>query len=297
MGQSLGVAEPAASDTLAEADDILGFSLSALIQHGPEETLTDTINAQPAILATSIAILRVLQQHTGVAPAYVAGHSLGEFSALVCAGALSFADGLRLVRERGRLMQEAGQRQPGGMAAILGLDAAPLAELCARAQQATGLPVQVANDNCPGQIVISGASPALQTACDLAAESGAKKVVPLQVSIASHSPLMAEAAAEFARAVAAVPILTPAVPVIGNTTALPLADAGAIRAELVAQLTGSVRWTESMQFLLADQVGRFVEIGPKDVLTNLIKRIDRQAGRLSVQDAAGIEQAAAWLAA
>ncbi len=288
MGHDLAQQEPAARDTFAEADDLLGFSLSQLIFEGPADALTDTINAQPAILATSIALLRVLQQQLNLQPSHVAGHSLGEFTALVCAGALRFADGLQLVRERGRLMKTAGEANAGGMAAVLGLAADVLAEVCASAQLETGQPVQIANDNCPGQIVISGGQAALQRAMALAEQNGAARVVPLEVSIASHSPLMASAAANFEPLVAQAQLSLPAVPVIGNTTARPLNDIAAIRQEMVDQLTSTVRWTESMQYLLAQGVEAFVEIGPKDVLSGLLKRIDRKMTRLNVESPAGI---------
>ena len=290
MGQILAQTEPAARDLYAEADEILGFPLSTLCFKGPDDILTDTLNAQPAILTTSIAILRALEQRSDLRPAFVAGHSLGEFTALVSAGVLSFADGLRLVRERGRLMKAAGEREPGGMAAILGMEATAVAEICALAREKRGQPVQIANDNCPGQIVISGARAALEEAMALAEEKGARRVVPLQVSIASHSPLMEPAALKFEPLVAALALKQPATPVVGNTTARPLADAAAIRAELVSQLTSTVRWKESILYLQEQGVDAFIEIGPKDVLTGLMKRIDRKARRISVQDGDGISR-------
>ncbi len=290
MGHALFQTEPAARDIFSEADEILSFPLSTLIFEGPAETLTDTINAQPAILVTSIAILRALEQKIDIRPAFVAGHSLGEFTALVCAGALTFAEGVKLVRERGRLMKAAGVETPGGMAAILGLNADPVAEICATVQAETGQPVQIANDNCPGQIVISGAIAALERAMALAEEQKARKVVRLQVSIPAHSPLMTKAAARFEQVIAKLDIRPPAVPVIGNTTAQALASVDAIRSEMVAQLTNSVRWTESIGHLGGQNVEAFVEIGPKDVLTGLMKRIDRKANRLSIQDAEGISK-------
>lgn len=292
MGQTLFQTEPAARDLFLEADEILGFPLSTLCFKGPAETLTDTVNAQPAILATSIAILRVLEQEMDLRPAFVAGHSLGEFTALVSAGALTFSDALQLVRERGRLMKAAGENQPGGMAAILGMQTAAVITLCTRAQKETGQAVQLANDNCPGQIVISGAQAALKRAIELAQERGARRIVPLQVSIASHSPLMTSAAAAFGPLVAQLAIRRPAVPIIGNTTAQALTESPPIRAELVAQLTSSVRWTESIHYLQEQGVDTFVEIGPRDVLTGLMKRIDRKAKRFSIQDREGIAKLA-----
>ncbi len=293
MGQVLARTVPAAGDLFDEADEILGFSLSQLCFHGPADVLTDTINAQPAILTTSIAILRALEQEIDLQPSYVAGHSLGEFSALVAAGTISFADGLQLVRERGRVMKAAGERQPGAMAAVLGMQAAEVTEVCTLAQDETGQAVQIANDNCPGQIVISGARGALDKAMSLATERGARRVVPLDVSIASHSPLMEPAALAFEPMVAALALERSKIPVVGNTSARPLADNTAIRKELVSQLTHTVRWRESIGYLQEQGVDRFIEIGPKDVLTGLMKRIDRRAKRISVQDWEGISKLAA----
>ena len=288
MGQTLHETEPVARDILTQADEVLGFSLSSLCFEGPAETLTDTINAQPAILATSYAVLQVLRQKSDLEPAFVAGHSLGEFTALVCAGALSFPDGLRLVRERGRLMKAAGEAQPGGMAAILGVEREVISEICTTAQAETGGVVQIANDNCPGQIVISGTRAALDRAMALAKEKRAKRVILLPVSIASHSPLMAPAAAAFEPVVAEVAMSRPDVPLIGNTSARPLSDTPSIRAELVAQLTQCVRWTESIRYLLAQGMDTFIEIGPNDILTGLMRRIDRKARRFTVQDQEGM---------
>lgn len=296
MALELATHSPAAKAIFAEADEVLGFSLSTLCFDGPEESLTDTINAQPALLAASTAILAALQSELGnhlPTPTFFAGHSMGEYSALVAAGSITFADGLRLVRERGRLMKEAGQKSPGLMAAILALDEAVVAQICADAQAATGGIVQVANDNCPGQIVISGDRTGMERAMADLTAAGARKVVALAVSIAAHSPLMAPAAAELKAAIDATPIHPPVAPVIGNTTAAPLTSADAIRAELVAQLTGSVRWTASMQHAVDAGVETFVEIGPGEVLAGLMKRIARKSERLSVADPTGVEAFAA----
>ncbi len=224
MAGDLAAAYPAARAALAEADEVLGFALSRLMLDGPEDELTDTINAQPALLAASVAALAALEAETGVRAAaggsavYVAGHSLGEYSALVAAGSISYADGLRLVRERGRLMKEAGAHSPGMMAAVLGLDEARVAAICAEVT-ATGGIVQVANDNCPGQLVISGDRAGMAAAMAALAAAGARKVVPLAVSIAAHSPLMQPAADALQAAIDATAIAAPLVPVIGNTTA------------------------------------------------------------------------------
>jgi len=292
MAKALAERFPSAAAAMAEADDVLGFSLSTLCFEGPEETLTDTINAQPALLAASVASLRALGEVLPdlPTPCAVAGHSMGEYSALVAAGSLSFPDALRLVRERGRLMKEAGQRSPGGMAAILGLDAVEVVALCLQAADLSGGVVQMANDNCPGQTVISGDNHSLDLAMDLARQAGAKKVVRLAVSIAAHSPLMIPAADALRQAIEATPIQPPAMPVIGNVHAQPLLTVDAIRADLAGQLTASVRWTESMQYVAAQGVDLVVEVGSGDVLANLMKRIERSVNRLAVGDPDGIER-------
>ncbi len=291
MAAAVAAAYPAAQAALAEADDVLAFPLSRLMAEGPEATLTDTINAQPALLAASIAILRALESELGASaglstPAhgvYLAGHSMGEYSALVAAGSLAYADGLRLVRERGRLMQEAGARAPGMMAAILGLDEDKVAAVCAEVSAKGGI-AQVANDNCPGQVVISGDTAGMEAAMAALAAAGAKKVVPLAVSIAAHSPLMRPAAEALQTAIATTPLAPPQAPVIGNTTAAPLNSVEAIRDELGAQLTGSVRWAATLQYLVDAGVTSFVEIGPGEVLSGLVKRVARSATRISIAE-------------
>ena len=277
MGKALADAYPAARRVFEEADSVLGFSLSGLCWNGPETELGETLNTQPALLTHSVAAWRVVMDLTGdIHPLCLAGHSMGEFSALVAAGSLEFADALRLTRERGRVMTSAGDSKPGGMAAILNLDAAALAEVCEQAARETGGIVHLANDNCPGQIVISGEVPALERAIALARERGAKRAIRLNVSIGSHSPLMDDAAREFARAVDATPIANPHSPLIGNTTAKALHTAAEIRAEVKAQLTSPVRWTESVRAIAAMGAALIIEFGPKDVLSCLIKRIDPQ---------------------
>jgi [acyl-carrier-protein] S-malonyltransferase len=278
MGQALAQASPAARQTFAEADECLGLALSRLCWEGPEAELTDTLNAQPALLIHSIAALRALHEQIGdFTPAFVAGHSLGELSALVAAGAMEFEDALDLVRKRGEVMQAAGQRAPGGMAAVLGLDAPAVAELCAEARALTGGVLQLANDNCPGQTVISGETAALEKAMEMARARGAKRAIRLPVSIASHSPLMQSAVPDYTRAVDAVPFISPIPPVVGNVQALPLLDPNDLRAELPAQLISPVRWTDSVRFMLAQGITTFIEIGAKDVLTTMLKRIDPTA--------------------
>ena len=275
MGHSLAERYPAAREVYDLADGWLGFSLSRLAWEGPEEMLNDTINTQPALMVHSVASLRVFQDlFPGFQPAFVAGHSMGELSALVASGALPYQEALRLVRRRGELMKRAGVVSPGGMAAILGLDLPALEEICAQAST-PGEVVQVANDNCPGQVVISGASAALERAMALAQAAKARRVRPLAVSIAAHSPLMIDAQEDFARAVEAAPFQAPHTPIIGNVIANTLNDAASIQADLRAQLTSRVRWTESVQYMVSHGVNTFIELGSGSVLSGLIKRIDR----------------------
>jgi len=282
MGKSLAESYPAAREAFAQADDWLGFSLSRLAWDGPEEALNDTINTQPALMVHSVAALRVLQELVpGFEPAYVAGHSMGELSALVAAAALPYRYALNLVRRRGELMKRAGVISPGGMAAILGLDIPTLDEICAQASAPNEI-VQVANDNCPGQVVISGASAALERALPLAQAAKARKVVRLAISIAAHSPLMNNAQEDFNQAVESAQIQDPIRPIIGNVSAKPIISSAQIKTDLRAQLTSRVRWTESIQYILSQGVNTFVEIGSGSVLGGLIKRIDREANTLSL---------------
>jgi [acyl-carrier-protein] S-malonyltransferase len=290
MGKDLADAYPAARQTFEEADSVLGFSLSNLCFNGTQESLDDTINTQPALYTCGIATLRALQAALPSAiPAFVAGHSLGEFTALAVGGAMSFADGLKLVRERGRLMKEAGTKSPGAMAALLGLDAAPVREVCAQASQQTGGVLVLANDNCPGQIVISGDDATIEVGMKLAQEAGAKRAVKLAVSIAAHSPLMESASAAFRQALLATTFQAPTVPVYGNVEAAPLQDVDSIRRELDMQLTHSVRWTESVQAMVAAGAEQFIELGPKDVLTGLLKRIDRSKSGTLLNSASALQ--------
>lgn len=282
MGKELAEAYPLAREIFQAADEQLGFSLSSLAWHGPEEQLDDTINTQPALLVHSLSVFQVLQRnHPGLQPSFVAGHSMGQLSALFAARAIDQSGVLSLVHTRGRLMKYAGSSNPGGMAAILGLDIPTLETICAEASNPSEI-VQVANDNCPGQVVISGARPALERAMQLAKEAKARRVVALAVSIAAHSPLMQPAQAEFNRAVNEAPLNDPAVPVIGNVSASPLTSATQIRADLQAQLTSRVRWTETIQFMLENGVTTFIELGSGSVLSGLIKRISRDARCLSL---------------
>lgn len=282
MGMELAGSFPIARDTFEQADNILGFQLSSLAWEGPVEKLNDTVNTQPAILTHAVASLRVYSQHhPDLQPAFVAGHSMGELTALVAAGALTFKKALILARRRGELMKRAGQISPGGMAAIIALDIPTLEGICSRASTPEEI-VQVANDNCPGQVVISGDLQALTRAMDLANEVGARKVVRLAVSIAAHSPLMANAQKDFNQAVDEASITDPMIPIIGNVTAIPMVTAVEIRSDLRAQLNSRVRWTETIQHMRSQGVESFIEFGPGNVLTGLVKRIDRKTKRTTL---------------
>jgi [acyl-carrier-protein] S-malonyltransferase len=295
MGRDLANAFPQARQVYEAADAILGFALSSLCFEGPKETLDDTVNTQPAIFVTSLAVMRVLEEEDKLqplmtaAPAMVAGHSLGELTALVAAGAMDFADGLRLVRERGRLMKLAGERSPGSMAAVLKMDDGEVENACKEATDQTGKAVQIANYNSPGQVVISGDEEALSRAVELLRERGGRRIIPLAVSIAAHSPLMASVIQEYRAAVDATPLRLPELPVVANISAHPLLSVDEIRDELAGQLTWPVRWTASVRWMIEQGVARFVEVGPKDVLSKLVKRIDRGAETISVGGVASIE--------
>ncbi|NLE44179.1 MAG: ACP S-malonyltransferase [Chloroflexi bacterium] len=285
MGQELAELSPEARTIFQQADEALGFGLSSLCWHGPEEDLNETLNTQPALLTASIAAFAVMQARGMGKPAFVAGHSVGEFGALVAAGALSFEDGLRIVRERGRLMQDAGSRNPGAMAAILGLDAPAVESICQDAQREVGGVVGIANDNCPGQLVISGSLNTLERAMSLAEKHGARRVIRLAVSIAAHSPLMSEAADLFSEVLSSFPLQSPGIPLVANATAEPLESPQQIQEALRRQLTSPVRWNESINWMIGQGVRRFIEVGPKDVLTGLMKRIDSSVERLTTEQA------------
>lgn len=276
MGRDLYEASPAAKRVYDTADEVLGFALSTLCFEGPEQTLVDAYNSQPAMLATSIACLAALEEKlaesgTVIKPDFVAGHSQGEYAALVAAGVLGLEDGLRLIRERGRLMKYAGEVNPGGMAAVMGLDDAAVEQVC-REASAKGT-IVIANYNCPGQLVISGQEEALQEAMSLASSRGAKKVVRLAVTIASHSPLMRPVAPEFTQAVKAASFADAKIPVVANLTAKPITSVADIKHELANQLCNSVLWTQSVQRMIDEGVTTFLEIGPGTALTGLIRRI------------------------
>ena len=288
MGRALAGVSPGAAAVFAEADGTLGEHLSLLAWEGPAEELDLTVNAQPALLAASIAFLRALEERRAaarrapLAPAFAAGHSMGQYSALVAAGVISLADGIRLVRERGRLMQASGEGSPGAMAAIIGLPDEGLAALVAvgAAHGTFG----VANRNSPGQVVVSGARPAVEAAAAAARSMGARRAFVLPVSVAAHSPLMAGAAAGMAAALADVEFRTPRVPLLANADASPLTTAEACRAELVDHLTTGVDWIAAVAAMRAAGVTRFVEVGPGRVLSGLIRRIAPEAEILPLDD-------------
>jgi len=290
MGRALAETSPAAAAVFAAADDALGEAISALAWDGPAELLDRTENAQPALLATSMAILAAMRERWAAAglaepvPAVAAGHSMGQYSALVAAGVVSLADGVRLVRERGRLMQASGDGRDGAMAALIGLDDASLPELVAGA---TGHGIfVVANRNAPGQVVVSGERAAVEAGAELAKGLGAKRAIVLPVSVAAHSPLMAEAATGMAAALADVEVHDPSIPLLANADAHPLTTADACRAELVEHLTAGVDWVAAVQRMTTDGVTTFVEVGPGRVLTGLIKRIAPDAETIVADDPA-----------
>jgi len=294
MGRALADGSPAAAAVFAAADSALGEAISAIAWDGPAERLDLTENAQPAILATSVAILEALRERWAAEglvapePAFIAGHSMGQYSALVAAGALSIDDGVRLVRERGRLMQSSGQGRDGTMAAIIGLDDTRLPELVERAS-AHGLFV-VANRNAPGQVVVSGERPAIEAGAEIAKSLGARRAIVLPVSVAAHSPLMTEAADGMRTALAGVSFSDPMVPLLANADARPIETATACRTELVEHLTAGVDWIRAVEHMTAAGVTAFVEIGPGRVLTGLIKRIAPEADIVSADDPASMER-------
>jgi [acyl-carrier-protein] S-malonyltransferase len=288
MGSDLFQVSSLARQVFKEADEMLGFSLSSLCFNGPEDKLHQTMNTQPAVMTASLACLKAAfgnlslaqgsREENGLQPAFVAGHSLGEYTAMVVAGALSFSDGIRLVRERARLMQEAGQRHPGGMAAVIGLDLVSLEEIC----QETG--TQIANINSPEQTVISGTNNGLAWAMDMARARGARRVIRLGVSGGFHSFLMQSAAEGLARAVSQFDFSNPLVPIVANHTARPASTAEEIRSGILQQVCGCVHWQSSIEYMIDAGVSTFVEIGPGRVLTGLIKRITKDVEVLNISD-------------
>jgi [acyl-carrier-protein] S-malonyltransferase len=292
MGLDLYDQYSEARSVFDEADRTLGFGLSRLCFEGPEDELNDTVNTQAAVLTVSVATLQTMGslRRAGQVSS-VAGHSLGEYTALVAAGRVSFADAVTLVRERGRLMKEAGKQRPGGMAAVLGLPEETVAEACQQAQDDTGRVIQIANHNSPGQIVISGETSGLDRAVELLREQGARRVVQLAVSIPSHCALMESAAEGLRAALSRVVFRDADTPVIGNVTGRPLQQRDEIQDELVRQLVSPVQWVSSVRWMIDQGMKTFVEIGPKDTLSNLIKRIDGSVARISVNSVAAVD---AW---
>lgn len=286
MGRDLADSYAAARQTFEEADDALGVALSRIAWEGPEEELTATLNAQPALLTHSVAVYRVVRECVGDA-AFAAGHSLGEFSAYVAAGGLAFADAVRAVRRRGELMHRSGEERPGTMAALIGLDDEAARTVCRDASSSDGVAVP-ANFNSPGQVVISGDVAAVERAMELAKEAGARRAIGLNVSGAFHSPLMAVAEQGLRSFLEEVEFSDPRFPIVSNVTAEPVERATQARTLLVEQLTSPVRWTESMQALVGRGVERFFELGPGNVLTGLLRRIDRSAECTPIGDAQGV---------
>lgn len=281
-----------AQEVFAQADAVLGFSLSTLCFEGPKEELQKTVNTQPAVLTVSIAALAVLRAH-GVGADVAAGHSLGEYAALVAAGALDFAAAVRLTRRRGQLMQEAVPLGSGGMVAVLGLDRERIGEVV-RAARAKGV-VEAANYNCPGQVVLAGEMPALEEAVRLAKEAGARKSVILPVSGPFHSSLMRRASELFALELEKVQVKRLAFPVVANVSGDYISTAAGVRSALIRQIYSPVLWEESVRRLVADGVGVFVEVGPGKVLTTLIKRIAPGVNCCNVEDQASLEATLAFL--
>jgi [acyl-carrier-protein] S-malonyltransferase len=294
MGRELAQRFPVAAQAFVEADEALGFPLSKLIFEGPEEELRLTENTQPAIMTASVAVWRVLAQH-GVEPALAAGHSLGEWSAHVAAGTIGFADAVRAVKARGRAMQLAVPAGQGGMAAVLSLDPAQVAEACREAAQETGLPVAAANLNSPNQTVISGALAAVERAAALAKAKGARRAVMLPISAPFHCALMQPAQEEVARVLAALTLADPRIPVAANVTGGLVTTAEAARDALTRQVTGAVRWVDCMKSLVGAGAELFIEVGPGKVLCGLLRQIDPAQKALNVEDAASLEKTLAAL--
>jgi len=287
MGRDLYDNFDSAKAVFDQADETLGFSLSRLCFEGPEDELRQTINTQPALVTVSFACLKAAQDISGgnglPSPSFVAGHSLGEYTALAAAGVLDFATAVYLARERGRLMYEAGLKNPGGMVAVIGFDEALLAEVCAETD------TLIANINCPGQLVISGAGENLNRAADLVKARGAHRVVPLSVSGAFHTPLMQPAVDGMSEIIPTLDFHEPLVPIIANTTAQPMTTAEQVRAELINQLCNSVQWQRSIEYMIDDGVYTFIEIGPGRVLSGLIRRINKDTKTLNIGDAQTIK--------
>ena len=281
-------------EVFKEADEALGFSMTDLCFKGPEDQLRLTYNTQPAILTCSIAAMKVLNEN-GVFPAVTAGHSLGEYSALVCAGSLKFADAVRTVRKRGQFMQEAVPVGQGAMAAIIALATDKIKEICADVEAKTGTACQAVNFNCPGQVVIAGATEAVQNACDAMKAAGAKRAILLPVSAPFHSTLMQPAADRLKEVLDGIEVADARIPVYANVTAKPETKGDEIRDVLVKQAASPVQWETGVRNMIADGVDTFIEVGPGRVLTGFVKKIDRAFAGQNVEDLASLEKTLAYL--
>jgi len=290
MGKDAYESSAAAKAIYDKADEALGYSISKLSFEGPEEELRQTANTQPALLATSVALLEVYKEQ-GLKPDYVAGHSLGEYSALVAAGVLEFADAVKLVRARGQFMEQAVPGGQGAMAAVLGAERAALQALCSEIT-AAGTVVELANVNCPGQIVVSGSAAGVAAVVERGKEAGAKRVIPLEVSGPFHSSLMQPAADKLAEALAQAEFRGASVPVVANVHARPVTSGAELRELLVKQVVSPVQWEDTIAYLIGEGVDTFVEIGSGTVLAGLIKKIDKSVRIVSVNSAAAASAAA-----
>lgn len=292
--QSVGMAKdvfeevPSSRGVIETADESLGFSLSSIIFEGPDQELKQTYNTQPALLTASVAYLEAFREK-GITPDYVAGHSLGEYSALVAAGVLSLEEAVVIVRARGEYMEQAVPGGQGAMAAVLGADREALSNLC-RSISGDGTPVELANMNCPGQIVISGSAEGVAAAAERVKEAGGKRAIPLEVSGPFHSSLMREAADRLAGKLRDVKMSAPVVPVVANVTALPVSDVEEIRKLLVEQVYSPVLWHDSVEWMISQGVDTFVEIGPGSVLTGLIKKIDKSVKLVNINSLSSIKE-------
>lgn len=280
---------PVVQETFSEASAALGYDLWALVANGPEADLNENHRTQPALLTASVAVWRLWQQQNGAVPVYLAGHSLGEYSALVCAGVLSLADAVKLVEKRGQYMQQAVPAGVGAMSAIIGLDDAAIAKACEEAAQ--GEVVAPVNYNSPGQVVIAGHKAAVERAGEACKAAGAKRALPLPVSVPSHCALMRPAADQLAADLASLHFNTPVIPVVNNVDVQGPVDAAAIKDALVRQLYSPVRWTETIEYLAAQGVTQVLELGAGKVLSGLIKRINKELSTSSVNDEASLQAA------
>jgi len=287
MGRDIYGSFDSARAVFKQADDALGFPMSQLCFDGPDDELRQTINVQPAIVTFTLALLSAIHDIKGdnslLAPAFVAGHSLGEYTALAAADVLDLDTTICLARERGRLMHQAGLKEPGGMVAVIGLDEPLLAEVCAQ----TG--VLIANINCPGQLVISGTKDRLAKATELAKTRGAYRTIPLQVSGAFHTPLMQPAVDGLTEVIANISFAEPLIPIIANTTARPINNAELVKEELLKQLCHSVQWQSTIEYMIDNGVSTFIEIGPGRVLSGLVKRINKNVKIINIGDAEAIK--------